>query len=83
MTIDDSEFIDDESWNLLPIILDVDMICIVMTMGSRKLLSETAEDAIKHKRVRFIKLQSVDKWYHAGLACQIMDVHAIPPELEK
>lgn len=83
MAIDDGEFTDDESWALLPIILDLDIILIVMTMGSRRILNSVAEETIKHKRIRNIQLHSIDKWYHAGLACQILDVTAIPPELER
>lgn len=63
--------------------LDIDMVCMVVTMGSRRILSATTKEAIKHKRIRSIVLQSIDKWYHAGLACQILDVCGIPAELEK
>lgn len=56
---------------------------IVMTMGSRRILSAIADEALKHKRIRSISLDPIDKWYHAGLACQTLDVAAIPPELEK
>lgn len=83
MAIDDGEFTDDESWSLLPVILDLDIMLIVMTMGSRRILSSVAEVTIRHKRIRNIQLHSIDKWYHAGLACQILDVTAIPPELER
>lgn len=30
-----------------------------------------------------IELRHIDKWYHAALACQILDVYGIPAELEK
>lgn len=83
IAIDDAEFIDEESWGLLPAILDLDVILIVMTMGSRRILSIVAEKTIKHKRVRTLNLRPIDKWYHAALACQVLDVTAVPPELEK
>lgn len=83
IAIDDAEFIDEESWGLLPTILDLDVILIVMTMGSRRILSVVAEKTIKHKRVRTLNLRPIDKWYHAALACQVLDVTAVPPELEK
>lgn len=83
IAIDDAEFIDDESWGLLPTLIDLDIMMIVMTMGSRRILSTVAKETINHKRIRSIQLHSIDKWYHAGLACQILDVTAIPPELEK
>lgn len=83
IAIDDSEFIDDESWALLPAMLDLDIMLIVMTMGAGRILSAVAEETLKHKRIREISLDPIDKWYHAGLACQTLDVTAIPPELEK
>lgn len=83
IAIDDGEFTDDESWGLLPTILDLDIMLIVMTMGSRRILSNVAVETIKHKRIRTINLHPIDKWYHAGLACQVLDVTAIPPELER
>lgn len=30
-----------------------------------------------------INLTGVDRWYHAALACQLLDVQAIPTDLEK
>ncbi|KAG5306968.1 ADCYA cyclase, partial [Acromyrmex insinuator] len=30
-----------------------------------------------------IELGCIDKWYHAGLACQFLDANGIPPELER
>lgn len=83
IAIDDAEFIDDDSWSFMKLFLDLDIIFFVLTLGTHKMLSPIANVAIKHKRIRPLNLLPVDKWYHAGLACQILDVFAIPPELEK
>lgn len=83
ITIDDGEFTDDESWGLLPVILELNVILIVMTMGSRRILGPLAEKTLQHRKIETINLAPIDKWYHAGLACQTLDVTAIPPELER
>lgn len=32
---------------------------------------------------KVIELVGIDRWYHAGLACQILNVNGLPAELEK
>lgn len=61
----------------------MDVTLIVMTMGTHNVIGSNATGILNHRRVRIVELSPIDKWYHAGLACQILDVHAIPPELEK
>lgn len=36
-----------------------------------------------NNRQQIIELHHIDKWYHVGLACQILNVCGIPVELEK
>lgn len=83
IAIDDAEFIDEDSWILIDQILEFDNIFIVITMGQRKHLSAQADKILEHRKIRKVYLRPIDKWFHAGLACQILDVYAIPPELEK
>lgn len=52
-------------------------------MGSQKILSTLAVDVLRSERIKVIELKGVDKWYHVGLACQMLHVEGIPPELEK
>lgn len=65
--------------------MDLDVVLIILTMGSnqQKGLCTIAEEVLQHPRLRTLKLPSIDKWFHAGLACQVLGVFAIPPELEK
>lgn len=65
------------------VFLDNDTCFMILTMGTNRLLPAVANQAIKHKRVRPLNLQPLDKWYHTGLACQFLNVFAIPPDLEK
>lgn len=83
LAIDDGEFIDDESWPLVQVILEMDMVYIVMMFGSRRILNPIMEAVLQNSRIRRIDLISLSKWYHAGIACQFLDVRAIPAELEK
>ncbi|KYN40080.1 Adenylate cyclase type 10, partial [Trachymyrmex septentrionalis] len=50
---------------------------IPLVMGDAKIKSQN-----KVKK-NIIELGCIDKWYHAGLACQFLDANGIPPELER
>ncbi|KAG5893844.1 hypothetical protein JTB14_002570 [Gonioctena quinquepunctata] len=83
IAIDDAEYIDDESWLLFDRLLDMNIVFIVATMGTEKELSLLAMEILKKPRIKSIELKGIDKWYHVGLACQMLKVDGIPPELEK
>ncbi|KAK9746114.1 Adenylate and Guanylate cyclase catalytic domain [Popillia japonica] len=85
MALENANNIDEESWPLFKEILDVDMCFILMTINTSFInkLSEDAKKVIHHHNARNIQLSPIDKWYHAGLACQILEVRAIPADLEK
>lgn len=83
VAIDNSEYIDDESWVLLSILLKLNLTFIVATMGLRSLLNPVAMEVLQNPKIKVIQMKIIDKWYHVGLACQMLDVDAIPPELEK
>lgn len=85
MALENANNIDEESWPLFKEILDVDMCFILMTINTSFInkLSEDAKKVIHHHNARTIQLSPIDKWYHAGLACQILEVRAIPADLEK
>lgn len=54
-----------------------------MAIGAKNVLSDEVQERLKNPRIKVIKLLCIDKWYHAGLACQTLGVFAIPAELEK
>lgn len=83
IAIDDSEYVDDESWLLIKLLLDLNVTFFVVTMGSQKTLSTLALEVLRSERIKVIELKAIDKWYHVGLACQMLHVDGIPPELEK
>lgn len=83
VAIDNSEYIDDESWVLFSILLKLNLTFIVATMGLRSLLNPVAMEVLQNPKIKVIQMKIIDKWYHVGLACQMLDVDAIPPELEK
>lgn len=81
--VDNLEYTDNESWVLLPYVFESDFIFYAATLGNRRKLSEVGAQVLNHPRVLTVKMPRIDNWYHAALACQILDVSAIPLELEK
>ncbi|KAF5300893.1 hypothetical protein FQR65_LT09056 [Abscondita terminalis] len=83
IAIDNAEYIDDESWYFIETLLVVDMVFIIMTTTTNIELRKDAINTFLNKKIKIIHLEPIDKWYHAALACQILNVRGIPPELEK
>ncbi|KAL1513756.1 hypothetical protein ABEB36_003124 [Hypothenemus hampei] len=83
IAIDNSEFVDVESWVLISILVKMNLVFIVATMGLRSMISPVAIKVLKMPNIKVIQMKCIDKWYHVGLACQMLDVDAIPAELEK
>lgn len=83
MAIDDAGFVDEESWPLLNEMLKTGKVFVVLTTTKQQHLSPTALKVLSGKNVHLIRLSGIDKWYVSGLACQILEVFAIPVELEK
>lgn len=81
--VDNIEYTDDASWNFIPYIFESSLMFFITTLGSRRKLTPTAAQVLNHPRVLLVKMPQIDNWYHAALACQILDVSAIPLELEK
>ncbi|XP_029155514.1 adenylate cyclase type 10-like [Nylanderia fulva] len=82
MIIDDAQYGDNESMLLFRTLTKRNMIFFVLTIG-HKLSGEYEVHPAILERARIIELSHIDKWYHAALACQILHVYGIPPELEK
>ncbi|KAH1007105.1 hypothetical protein HUJ04_004381 [Dendroctonus ponderosae] len=83
IAIDNAEFIDNESWVLISILYRMKLIFIVATMGLRSMLTPVAMEVLRMPKIKIVQMKCIDKWYHVGLACQMLDVDAIPAELEK
>ncbi|XP_078052180.1 adenylate cyclase type 10 [Augochlora pura] len=82
MIIDDAEYSDHESLRLFDVLTKRDMVYYVLGIG-RKLGTEFQIHRNMLSKAKVIDLHGVDRWYHAGLACQTLNVNALPAELEK
>ncbi|KAF7401323.1 hypothetical protein HZH68_007143 [Vespula germanica] len=80
--IDDIEYADEESLNFFDIFIQTDMFLFIISVG-RKVGAEYRLANILLKKARVIELEGIDKWYHIGIVCQILNVHGISSELEK
>ncbi|XP_050456444.1 adenylate cyclase type 10-like [Cataglyphis hispanica] len=81
MIIDDIQYGDNESMLLFPTLTRRN-IFFVLSIGHK-----FGEEYEMHpgilKKAQIVELSYIDKWYHAALACQFLQVYGIPPELEK
>ncbi|XP_053973137.1 adenylate cyclase type 10-like [Hylaeus volcanicus] len=80
--IDDAECSDHESLQLFDVLTKTDTVFYIVCIG-RKLNTDTQVYSNLLIRGKVIELGGIDKWYHAGLACQILNVNGVPAELEK
>ncbi|KAF7398544.1 hypothetical protein HZH66_006441 [Vespula vulgaris] len=80
--IDDIEYADEESLNFFDIFIQTDMFLFIISVG-RKVGAEYKLANILLKKARVIELEGIDKWYHIGIVCQILNIDGISSELEK
>ncbi|EGI58228.1 Adenylate cyclase type 10 [Acromyrmex echinatior] len=80
--IDDTQHSDNDSMKLFRTIIKQNTIFFVLSFG-RTFNGDYEIHPDISKRARIIELGCIDKWYHAGLACQFLDANGIPPELER
>ncbi|XP_039306665.1 adenylate cyclase type 10 isoform X1 [Solenopsis invicta] len=80
--IDDVQYSDNNSMKLFGTIAKQNTIFFILSFG-RQLNGEYEIHPRVLEKAQIIELGRIDKWYHAALACQILDVCGIPPELEK
>ncbi|XP_014207878.1 adenylate cyclase type 10-like [Copidosoma floridanum] len=80
--VDDAELADEESLALLPTVVKHSGALFVLAYGNKLSRSYALPEKIVDM-ARVVDIQGIDKWYHAALACQILNVVAIPVELEK
>ncbi|XP_026670077.1 LOW QUALITY PROTEIN: adenylate cyclase type 10-like, partial [Ceratina calcarata] len=83
--IDDAEYSDQESLDIFDVLTKKDMIFFVLSIG-RKLGTDFQlyySFLSRGKVWNVAELYGIDKWYHAGLACQTLNVNGLPAELEK
>jgi adenylate cyclase 10 len=84
LAIDDCEFMDDESWELLDTLFEIRYVLVVTTMGRDKLLKSVHSiKVMQDARVKVVHLKAIERWYLGAIACQMLDVYGLSPELEK
>nr|XP_034172604.1 adenylate cyclase type 10-like isoform X1 [Osmia lignaria] len=80
--VDDAEYSDNESLQVFDVLTKKDKVLFILSVGM-KLSTEYKMCPNILSRAKVINLPGIDRWYHAGLACQILNVSGIPAELEK
>ncbi|KAK9310730.1 hypothetical protein QLX08_000044 [Tetragonisca angustula] len=80
--IDDAEYCDPESLSIFDVFVKKDMIFFVLSIGRKLSVDFPVYFNLLH-RGKVIQLIGIDRWYHAGLVCQILNVKGLPAELEK
>ncbi|KAJ8717345.1 hypothetical protein PYW08_005744 [Mythimna loreyi] len=84
IVVDDAQHIDDESWRLLLILLETKKLFFVLPVTNpSESLSDVAKKCLETNMILKVPLAGIDRMFHAALACQLLDVQAIPADLEK
>uniref|UniRef100_A0A182KCB6 Guanylate cyclase domain-containing protein n=1 Tax=Anopheles christyi TaxID=43041 RepID=A0A182KCB6_9DIPT len=83
LIIDDAEFMDDESFDLFDVIWEMPHIITVLTVGYQKRLSPVRVRVLDSPHVCQVKLPPIETLLHKAVACQFLNVNAIPLDLER
>lgn len=75
---------DADTWDVFDCFFDTKTVFVVGTMSREKLGRDVvSQKVVDDPRVKTVHLGPIERWYLGALACQILDVYAISPELEK
>ncbi|XP_018049383.1 PREDICTED: adenylate cyclase type 10-like [Atta colombica] len=80
--IDDTQHSDNDSMKLFRTMIKQNTVFFILSFG-RMFNSNYEIYSNISEKAQIIELGCIDKWYHAALACQFLDVDGIPPELER
>uniref|UniRef100_A0A2A4J100 Guanylate cyclase domain-containing protein n=1 Tax=Heliothis virescens TaxID=7102 RepID=A0A2A4J100_HELVI len=83
VAIEECQHMDDESWRLLLVLMETKLILFILSITDARNLSAAGKNCLNNNMVLKVPLASIDRTYHAALACQLLDVQAIPADLEK
>uniref|UniRef100_A0A182SVP6 Guanylate cyclase domain-containing protein n=1 Tax=Anopheles maculatus TaxID=74869 RepID=A0A182SVP6_9DIPT len=78
-----AKFIDDESFDLFDVIWEMPQIITVLTVGYQKRLSPIRIRVLDSPNVCQVKLPPIETLLHKAVACQFLNVNAIPLDLER
>lgn len=82
VAVDKSKFIDQLSWKIYPAMIACRYIFFIQTLDAFHVPSHQFKRVMAHKNVHVLQITNIPKLYHAGLACQILNVSAISADLE-
>uniref|UniRef100_A0A2M4B6R1 Putative adenylate cyclase type 10-like protein n=1 Tax=Anopheles triannulatus TaxID=58253 RepID=A0A2M4B6R1_9DIPT len=83
LIIDDAEFIDDDSFELLNLVWRMPQIISVLAIGYQRRLSASRIKVFDSPHVCQVKLPPIETLLHKAIACQFLNVNAIPLDLER
>ncbi|XP_045537580.1 adenylate cyclase type 10-like [Papilio machaon] len=79
----DAQYADDESWRVILLLLDIKKVFVLFTIRNTAFTSAVANACLENDMIVKLEVSGIDRWYHAALVCQMLDVQAIPADLEK
>ncbi|XP_047503543.1 adenylate cyclase type 10-like isoform X2 [Pieris napi] len=83
VAVAEAQHIDDESWKVLLLILQYKICFVLLTVTDEEKLSHVGRSALSNHMIVKLQISGIDRRYLAALACQLLDVQAIPSELDK
>ncbi|XP_053691913.1 adenylate cyclase type 10-like [Sabethes cyaneus] len=83
LIIDDIEFMDDESFELFEILWKMPQVITVLALGYQRRLTSQYMKLFDNPHVCQLKLTPIDTLLHKAIACQFLNVNAIPLDLER
>ncbi|XP_055544370.1 adenylate cyclase type 10-like isoform X2 [Wyeomyia smithii] len=83
LIIDDVEFMDDESFELFEILWKMPQVITVLALGYQRRLPSQYMKLFDNPHVCQLKLTPIDTLLHKAIACQFLNVNAIPLDLER
>lgn len=81
--LDDIEVGDEESFLLFDVLFQIRSVFCIFTMGNRRKTLSSCENILKNDRILLFTLQKIKKTYQTALACQLLNVVAVPLEIER
>lgn len=83
LIIDDVEYMDEESFEMFEILWRMPQMITVLAMGYQRRLQPQHENFFVNPHVCQLKLTPIDTLLHKAIACQFLNVNAIPLDLER
>lgn len=82
--IDDADYIDSDSFNLLPSLFETKSLFFILTIGKHcRNWTMTQKEIYVNEFVTIYRLQPIDKKFHKDIACHSINVSAIPIKFER